>query len=53
MKNKKIIYVDIDGCICTTSYGNEDFKDRESKKWVDLIKTLRKQRQSKSCWKNI
>ena len=27
---KKIIYVDIDGCICTTSYGNEDFKDIES-----------------------
>ncbi len=28
---KKIIYVDVDGCICTTSYGNnEDFKDTES-----------------------
>ena len=30
MKSQKIIYVDIDGCICTTSYGNEDFKDIES-----------------------
>ena len=31
MKNKKIIYVDIDGCICTTSYGNnKDFKDIKS-----------------------
>jgi hypothetical protein len=27
---KKIIYVDVDGCICTTSYGIKDFKDIES-----------------------
>ena len=27
---KKIIYVDVDGCICTTSYDIKDFKDIES-----------------------
>ena len=27
---KKIIYVDVDGCICTTSYDNKNFKDIES-----------------------
>ena len=27
---KKLIYVDVDGCICTTSYDHKDFKDIES-----------------------
>ena len=28
--NIKIIYVDIDGCICTTSYDHKNFEDIES-----------------------
>ena len=27
---KKIIYVDVDGCICTTNYDTKDFRDIES-----------------------
>jgi len=27
---KKIIYVDVDGCICTTSYDDKDFEDNYS-----------------------
>ena len=45
---KKIIYVDVDGCICTTRYDHKDFKDIESsyinvEPYLDRIERINEQ----------